>query len=134
VSMFGKVNYIEQGVTTLIGKGTNFKGSINTQGTVRIEGLMEGQINSQGDVYIAEHSKVKADVFAKRVIVAGELSGTVEALNGLEITRTGNLQGDVSGSRLIISEGAIYKGKVNMDIISSKSVYEEEQKNKAITA
>ena len=124
MSMFGKVNYIEQGVTTLIGKGTNFKGSINTQGTVRIEGLMEGQINSQGDVYIAEHSKVKADVFAKRVIVAGELSGTVEALNGLEITRTGNLQGDVSGSRLIISEGAIYKGKVNMDIISSQNIYE----------
>lgn len=120
-----KNNYIEQGITTLIGKGTEFKGNIDTQGSVRIEGLMEGQINSQGDVYIGDNSIVKADIFGKKVIVAGEVSGAIEALNGLEITSSGKVYGDITGTRLIIAEGAVYKGKVNMDIISSQSVYAE---------
>ncbi|GBR77306.1 putative bactofilin, partial [Candidatus Termititenax persephonae] len=61
------------------------------------------------------------------VIVSGELKGTIEAINGLEITGTGRVYGDVTGDRLIVDEGAIYKGNVNMDIITSKKKYEEEK-------
>jgi len=125
VSIFNGKNYVEQGVTTLIGRGTEFKGTIDTQGSVRIEGLMEGQINAQGDIYVGEQSQVKADMIGKKIVVAGEVTGTIEAINGLEITSTGKVYGDVIGSQLVIAEGAIYKGKVNMDLISSKSVYDE---------
>ena len=125
MSLFNGKNYAEQGVTTLIGKGTDFKGTIDTQGTVRIEGTMEGRITAQGDIYIGEQSIVKADIVGKRIVVAGEVTGSIEAINGLEITGTGKVYGDVTGSQLIVAEGAVYKGKVNMDLISSKSVYDE---------
>lgn len=120
-----KKSYVESGITTLIGKGTEFKGTIDTQGSVRVEGFIEGKINAQGDIFIAQESIVKADIIGKKIVVAGDLTGTVEALSGLEITQTGKVVGDVTGTQLIISEGAVYKGKVNMDIISSKSVYDE---------
>lgn len=126
-----KKKYVESGITTLIGKGTVFNGTIETQGSVRIEGILEGRINAQGDIYIAHNSVVKADLIAKKIIVAGDLTGTVEALGGLEIEGTGKVLGDVTGSQLIIAEGAVYKGKVNMDLISSKSVYSTTNQNEA---
>jgi len=114
------------GIYTILGPDTSFKGVLDAQESLRIEGNFEGTINSQGEVYIGEGSVVNADVYGKRVIVSGELKGTIEAINGLEITGTGRVYGDITGDRLIVDEGAVYKGNVNMDIITSKKKYEEE--------
>ena len=112
-------------INTIIGEDCHFQGNLNTQRSLRIEGHFEGgDINAQGDVYIGERSKVKANIFAKRVIVAGEVIGNIESTSGLHITRTGKVYGDIKGDQLLIDEGAIYKGKVNMDVISAKNVYE----------
>jgi len=111
-------------VDTIIGKDTKLQGYIHSQGTIRIDGTVEGEINSQGDVYIGETSHIKANIFAKRVIVAGEVIGNIEAVHDLEICSTGKVYGNITGDRLMIDEGAIYKGKVNMDVISSKNIYE----------
>jgi cytoskeletal protein CcmA (bactofilin family) len=111
-------------VNTIIGEESEIKGSIHSQGSIRIEGSVEGDIVSQGEVVIGEHSKIKANVYGRRVVVAGEVMGNVEAINGLKICRTGKVYGDIAGDRLIIEEGGIYKGKVNMDVISSSNLYE----------
>ncbi len=111
-------------VTTIVGEETHFKGSIESQRSVRIEGTFEGDINCQGEVHVGEKSRVKATIVAKRVVIAGEVIGNVEAVGGMHITKTGRVYGDISGDQLMIEEGAIYKGKVNMDIISSKNAYE----------
>ena len=111
-------------VSTVIGENTDFNGKLHTQGSVRIEGNFEGQIHAQGEVYVGPNSKVKADIFGKHVVVSGEVIGSVEAINGLEITSTGRVFGDITGDRLTVDEGAIYKGRVNMDVISSKSADE----------
>ena len=52
--------------------------------------------------------------------------GNIESVKSLVITKTGKVYGDISGDQLIIEEGGIYKGKVNMDVISSKNAYEGE--------
>lgn len=112
-------------ITTILGEDCNFQGTIHTQRSLRIEGRFEGgEINAQGDVIIGEKSIVKATIFAKRVIVSGEVIGNIETTNGLQITSTGKVYGDLKGDQLLIEEGAIYKGKVNMDVITSKNVYE----------
>jgi cytoskeletal protein CcmA (bactofilin family) len=120
--------YKSEIVNTIVGEDASFKGVIHSQQSVRIEGSMEGEINSQGEVYIGHNSKVKANVFGKRVIIAGEVAGSVEAISGLHICSTGKVYGDITGDQLIVEEGAIYKGKVNMDIISSKNAYEGNMK------
>ncbi|MFC1752435.1 polymer-forming cytoskeletal protein [Thermoproteota archaeon] len=111
-------------VNTIIGEDTNIKGSIHAQRSIRIEGGLEGEVSSQGEVYVGENSKIKANVFGSRVIIAGEVTGNIEATNGLEILKTGKVYGDITGDQLVVEEGAIYKGKVNMDVISTENPYE----------
>ena len=111
-------------INTIIGEESHFTGSLHTQRSVRIEGSFEGDINAQGEVFVGHQSKVKANIVGKSVVIAGEVNGNVEAINGLRICNTGRVYGDISGDHLIVEEGAIYKGRVNMDVISSKNIYE----------
>ncbi len=119
-----KTRFKNELVNTIIGAEASVKGVIETQRSIRIEGAVEGTIYSKGEIYIGENSKVKADVYGQKIIIAGEVTGNVEAVKGLYIRKTGRVYGDITGDQLIIEEGAIYRGKVNMDIISSKNVYE----------
>ena len=119
-----KTKFNSENINTFIGEETEFKGVLNSQGSLRIEGSIEGEINSQGEVYLGPKSKAKGNITAKKVIVAGELIGNIEAIKGLKICSTGKIYGDITGDRLIIEEGAIYKGKVNKNIISSQNIYE----------
>lgn len=118
-------------IYTVIGPDASIKGTIDSQESLRIEGTFEGKINSQGEVFVGEGAVVNADIYGRRVIVAGEVKGLIEAINGLEITGTGRVYGDITGDRLIVDEGAVYKGNVNMDIITSKRKYEEEKFGRA---
>ena len=111
-------------VNTVIGEETSVKGVLHTQRSIRIEGTFEGEVNSQGEIFIGQNSTVNAQVFGKDVVVAGEVVGNIEARKSLHILKTGRVYGDISGDQLKIEEGGIYKGKVNMDVISSKNAYE----------
>ncbi len=106
-------------VSTVIGEDTHFQGTLHTQRSVRIDGIFDGDIHSQGQVVVGESGKVTAKIVAKQVLVSGEITGNIEAVSGLYITKTGRVYGDISGDQLTIEEGAIYRGRVNMDIISS---------------
>jgi cytoskeletal protein CcmA (bactofilin family) len=111
-------------VNTVIGEESSIKGAIHSQRSIRIEGSLEGEINSQGEVFISEKSQVKANIFGKDVIIAGEVIGNIEAIKSLTICKTGKVYGNITGDQLSIEEGGIYKGKVNMDVISAKNPYE----------
>ena len=111
-------------LNTVIGENSEVKGTIHSQGSILVEGTHEGEINAKGEVLIGQNSFIQGNVFAKRVVISGEVHGNVEAINGVKIAETGKVYGDITGDRLIVEEGGIYKGKVNMDIISSKNLYE----------
>ena len=111
-------------VNTLIGEETSIKGAIHSQRSIRIEGTLEGEVNAQGEVFVGEKSKIKANIYGRNVIVAGEVIGNIEAIKSLQILKTGKVYGNISGDQLNIEEGGIYKGKVNMDVISSKNAFE----------
>jgi len=101
-------------VNTVIGKGTHFKGSITSNGIVRVDGEMEGEINTQGNVIVGENGKVKAGVKAKNVAVAGNIEGNVEAEGKTEIKGTGVLAGDIKTNGLAIDDGAVFTGSCEM--------------------
>lgn len=111
-------------VNTVIGGESSIKGELHSQRSLRIEGSVEGEIRCEGEVYIGEDSQVKANVFGHKVTVAGEVIGNIETIKGLQIASTGKVYGNISGDQLIIEEGGIYKGQVNMDIISAQNPYE----------
>lgn len=116
-------------VNTVIGEDSSIKGSIHSQQSIRIDGIFEGEINSQGEIFIGVNSHVNANIFGKHVVVAGEVVGNIEAIKSLQITKTGKVYGNIAGDQLLIEEGGIYKGNVNMDIISSKNSYSEDIKS-----
>ena len=119
-----KSRFSIQDVNTFLGEYTHFKGTLHSGQSIRIDGVVEGDIQSKGDVVVGEKSRVRANIVAKRIIVAGEVIGNIEALQGLEIASTGKVFGDISGARLIIEKGAVYRGRVNMDVITTDNPYE----------
>jgi len=111
-------------VTTIIGKETQIKGIISSQESIRVEGQVEGEINSLEEIQIAQNSKVKATIKAKKAIIDGEIIGNIEVTEGLEISKTGRVIGNIQADRLLIEEGAVYKGKVDTKTIDTANDYE----------
>ena len=101
-------------VDTVIGKYTELSGAIKSSGTVRVDGKFEGEINTTSDLIIGEEGFVGAKVRAFNIIIAGRLEGDLEAQGKLEIVPTGVLIGNAKTGVLIIEEGAVFKGQVEM--------------------
>ncbi len=111
-------------VDTILGEKTTLKGSLITEVPIRIDGTFEGEIISQSDIFLSETSRIKATINGKRVIVSGEVMGDIHVTEGLEICKNGRVYGNIGGTTLIIHEGALFKGQVNMDTIASQNDYE----------
>lgn len=101
-------------VETIIGKETNVKGSVTGSDVLRIDGKVEGDITTSGDVIVGETGIVQAEVNAKDVTVAGEIHGNTKAEGKLEIISSGKVIGDIKVQNLIIRDGAKFEGKSEM--------------------
>lgn len=98
-------------VHSILGKDMIFKGEI-LAGTksLRVEGVLEGTIQSEGEVIIAPTGLVTGTVLAKHLVVTGKVKGTVKTTECLEIHGTGFVEGDVEVGRLVVDEGGILQG------------------------
>jgi len=101
-------------VNTLIGKETEFKGTIKSSGVLRIDGRLEGEVAHRGDLVVGETGSVTANIRARHVTVAGEIKGNVDAEGRLEILATGRLYGDIRVGHLVIADGAVFQGTSQM--------------------
>ena len=100
-------------IETIIGPNCRINGVLQSDGGIRIEGMFDGQIQTTGNLVIAESAKVVAEVQAYAVVISGSLKGNVTA-NRIEITETGKLWGDLNVNSLLLSEGAYLRGQTNM--------------------
>jgi cytoskeletal protein CcmA (bactofilin family) len=98
-------------IETVIGPTANFKGTVQSDGGLRIDGVFEGAIQIAGNLIIGESGKVIADVTAQNVSVAGALKGTVKAAGRLEILSSGRVWGDISVASFLIDEGGFFRGQ-----------------------
>jgi cytoskeletal protein CcmA (bactofilin family) len=113
--MFGKKQAINADkMDTLIGKETSIAGKITANGTLRIDGRVDGEIISQGDVIIGEGAKVQAGIQARNILLAGELKGNVTASGRVELAASSKLEGDIQVNSLLVEEGAQFLGSCTM--------------------
>ena len=98
----------------VVGAKTQFKGEITGTETVVVEGLVEGTIRITGPLRIAPGGTVKATVSAQSVVVAGELVGDCHATERVEIEAAGRLTGNIRAPRVVIVEGATFRGNSDM--------------------
>jgi cytoskeletal protein CcmA (bactofilin family) len=98
-------------IETVIGPTANFKGTVQSDGGLRIDGVFEGSVQIAGNLIIGESGKVIAEVNAQNVSVAGALKGTVKAAGRLEILSSGRVWGDISVASFLIDEGGFFRGQ-----------------------
>ena len=98
-----------------IGKSVVIKGELNGSEDLTIEGHVEGKIELKDHVLtIGPNGKIKAAVFAKAVIVLGEVNGNVSATEKVDIRDGGSVDGDIVSPKVAIAEGAHFRGAVDM--------------------
>jgi cytoskeletal protein CcmA (bactofilin family) len=98
-------------IETVIGANASFKGNMQSDGGMKIDGLYEGKIELAGNLIVGETGKVIADIKAQNVSVSGAVKGTISADGRLEILRTGKVWGDISVASFLIDEGGYFRGK-----------------------
>ena len=102
------------GSSCVIGAKTQLKGEITGSENIVVEGVVEGSIRITGDLRVALGGMVKATVSAQSVLVAGELVGDCHATQRAEIQASGRLTGNIRAPRVVIVEGATFRGNSDM--------------------
>jgi cytoskeletal protein CcmA (bactofilin family) len=98
-----------------IGKSVVIKGELNGSEDLTIEGQVEGKIELRQNVLtIGANARIKAQVFAKAVIILGEVTGNVSASEKVDIRDNGSVDGDIAAPRVAIAEGAHFRGSIDM--------------------
>ena len=101
--------------TVNIGKSVVIKGELNGSEDLTIEGQVEGKIELRQNVLtIGPNGKIKAQLFAKSVIILGEVTGNVTATEKVDIRDNGSVDGDIASPRVAIAEGAHFRGSIDM--------------------
>lgn len=104
-----------------IGKSVIIKGELSGSEDLTIEGTVEGKIELRQNVLtIGPNAKIKAQVFAKSVIVQGEVHGNITATEKVDLRESGSMDGDVVAPRVAISEGAHFRGSIDMQKAGAK--------------
>jgi cytoskeletal protein CcmA (bactofilin family) len=97
-----------------IDRHSSFDGVFRAQRDLRVEGELKGTVSCDGTLFVAEGATVSATVDAENVTVAGDLSGEIRCRGRLQILPSGRVQARVSTASLVIQEGAIYEGQLEM--------------------
>jgi cytoskeletal protein CcmA (bactofilin family) len=116
--MFNKPN--EKGgvkdVETIIGPSVKVKGNFHGQGSIVVEGILEGSLKTEESLYVGREAKITANVEAKEAKIDGQINGNIKIKGYLEIGQTAKILGDVEAASISIAKGAILNGKCTMGL------------------
>ena len=105
-----------------LGQSIVFKGDLSGDEDLEIEGRVEGQVKLPNhQLTVGAHGRVTAQIEAKNVIVVGRVAGDVVATERVEIQASGIVDGDIHAPRLLIQEGAVVNGKIEMGDAQAKT-------------
>jgi cytoskeletal protein CcmA (bactofilin family) len=106
-------NY-EKSIRAFLGEGTEFKGVISFEGTVRVDGVLEGEVITEDTFIIGAAARITANIQAGTVIVMGHVEGKIEAKEKCEIRAGSHVKGEVYTPSIYIEEGAVFEGACHM--------------------
>lgn len=99
---------------SIIGAGTTWQGNLTSDGSVRLDGKVSGEVKAAGTVHITEGAEVNAVVQAKFVVVAGNFDGQLYASSRLELMSTSRVKGSITTPQFAVGEGAFIDGEIHM--------------------
>jgi cytoskeletal protein CcmA (bactofilin family) len=112
---------------TIIGPSVTVKGNLNSNGNIIIEGILEGGVKTAGEVFVGNKAKIIANIEAKKSHIGGEVRGNLKIEEGLALSSSAKIFGDIECSSLSVEPGAIINGKCTMTK-DYKSIKNKEEK------
>ena len=99
---------------TTIAPDATWSGTLRSTADVRIEGTLDGEVEAEGELYVAADAKVDATARAATMVVAGHLNGQVVCHDRLEILPSGRVSGQIQAGSIVVHEGAFIGGQLRM--------------------
>jgi len=101
---------------TFLGKGVNFKGKANFDGTVRIDGHFEGELTTRDTLIIGVHAVIKGSIAGGVIVSGGKVEGNIVASKKVQLLKPAVLIGDVHSPLFSMEEGVLFQGACDMGI------------------
>ena len=108
-------------IHTLLGRGTSFEGKLTFEGTVRIDGVLIGEVFSDDILVIGEGAQVKARIEVGTLIVEGNIEGNIRAARLVELHAPARVRGNIETPQLFIDKGVIFEGHCKMENIGKSA-------------
>jgi cytoskeletal protein CcmA (bactofilin family) len=126
----GKTFEVENKLPNMIGPGTKIIGNIETNGDIRIDGNIEGNIISKGKVVIGANGLVKGEIQCANAELSGSLDGKIFVTDLLSLKSTSKITGEMKVGKLSIEPGALFTGNCSMNTESNKPSFNKDFANK----
>ena len=102
--------------STVLGPTVEIEGEVSGDEDLVIQGAVQGRIVSKAKLTIESSGRVEATIETKNLTVGGKLQGDVHATDKVEVTRDGKMVGDIKAPRVLLMDGAKFKGHIDMDV------------------
>lgn len=120
-------------INSTIGEGSSFEGKFYISGSLRIDGKFEGEIKTDDELVVGETGKVKTNISAKSVVIAGTVIGNIKADDEVKLLETAKVLGDIETPYLSIQRGVIAQGHLTITGGQKKDVQKMIEDSYSIT-
>ena len=104
----------EEAVQAHLGKGSRVEGKLTFEGSVKIDGSVEGEIQAQQAVIVGDSAVISAQIVAETIVVKGKVTGDITARKQVELRSPAKLTGNITTPSLVIHEGVLFEGHCSM--------------------
>jgi cytoskeletal protein CcmA (bactofilin family) len=101
-------------ISAFLGKGTEFKGVLSFEGTIRVDGKVEGEVISKDTLIAGDGAYLQGEISVGTIISSGKVVGNINASQQVHLLAPANIQGNIKTPKLIIEEGVTFDGKCEM--------------------
>ena len=101
-------------LNAFLGEGTSFEGNLTFEGTVRVDGKLEGEIFTKDTLVVGESATLRAAIHAGMIVIGGTVHGNITAEKKVELQTSARLYGNISTPLLSIAEGVVFEGSCTM--------------------
>jgi cytoskeletal protein CcmA (bactofilin family) len=101
-------------IDTILGEMTTVNGNLDTEGSLKILGKVNGDIHATGDIYVEGSSQIKGSIFGQNIFISGNIKGNAYAKGILHLQATARMYGDVEVFGMVTDEGALLQGNCKM--------------------
>lgn len=101
-------------LNTLIGKGSKLEGTLIVENSLRIDGIIKGNVSTSDSLVIGKQGEVEGEITAKNAVIGGKVNGKINAAGKVVLESRAIFHGEMKASRLVIDDGAIFDGQCTM--------------------